>query len=174
MALAMPGRPQAGEAAPYYSKYIDRIPEEDVLGVLQGQLEETVRYLEGISEERSRHRYQPDKWSVRQVLSHVNDTERVFAFRAFWFARGFTSALPDYDQDVCGRGARADEVPWARHVQEFRAVRAATIDLFRNLPPEAWSRQGVASGNSFTVRALAYIVAGHVAHHLAVMWARYS
>jgi DinB family protein len=172
--MAIPGRPQRGEAAPYYSRYIDRIPSEDVLGVLEAQLGETTALLGGISEARSAYRYAPDKWSIREVVSHVSDTERVFLSRAFWFARGFDSALPDFDQTICSQAARADEVSWARHVEEFGAVRAGTLAFFKNLPAEAWARTGVASGNSFTVRALAYIAAGHVDHHLAVLRERYS
>jgi hypothetical protein len=167
-------RPGTDEAAPYYWKYIDRVPGDDVVRVLEGQGEETLAFLRGVSEERSRHRYAPGKWSIRELLGHLNDSERVFALRALWFARGFDSALPSFDQDTAARGARADEVAWASHVEEFRAVRAATIALFRNLPAEAWSSAGIASGNRFTVRALAYVIAGHEAHHVAVLKERYS
>ena len=90
----MKGRPDKSEAAPYYFRYIDLVPEDDVLARLEAQLDETMAFLRGISEEKSLHRYAPDKWSVRQVLGHVNDAERVFLFRAFWFARGFTEPLP--------------------------------------------------------------------------------
>ncbi len=107
------------------------------------------------------------------MLSYVNDSERTFLFRAFWFARGFESALPSFDQDVCAGAARADEFSWARHVEEFLEVRSSTVAFFRNLPAEAWMRTGVASGNPFTVRALAYILAGHVAHHRAILQERY-
>lgn len=172
--MTIPGRPARGEAAPYYSRYIDLVHSDDVVGVLEAQLRDTTTLLATISEDRSRHRYAPDKWSLREMLSHVSDTERVFAARAFWFARGFESPLPDFDQEPCARAARADEIPWARHVGEFRAVREATLALFQNLFPEAWSRTGVASGNTFTVRAMAYIAAGHVAHHLAVLKDKYS
>ena len=167
-------RPGPDEAAPYYSKYIDRIASDDVLGVLAGQAEETLAFLRGFSEERSRHRYLPGKWSMRELLSHLTDTERVFASRALWFARGLPTELPSFDQDVAASAARADEVAWASHVEEFRVVRQATISLFRNLPAEAWSRSGTASGNPVTVRALAYIIAGHEAHHVAVLRERYS
>jgi hypothetical protein len=172
--MTIPGRPGNGEAAPYYSRYIDLVRSDDVLGVLESQLGEMTAVLGGISEARSLHRYAPGKWSLREMLSHVSDTERVFAARAFWFARGFATPLPDFDQEPCARAARADEIPWARHVEEFRAVRAATLTLFQNLFPEAWSRTGVASGNTFTVRAMAYIAAGHVSHHLAVLKDKYS
>ena len=167
------GPPERNEAAPYYFTYINRVIGDDIVGQLHTQSEETLAFLRGVSEEKSLHRYAPGKWSIRQVLSHFNDSERTFLFRAFWFARGFESALPSFDQDVCAGAARADELSWARHVEEFREVRVATVAFFRNLPAEAWMRTGVASGNPFTVRALAYILAGHVAHHRAILQERY-
>jgi hypothetical protein len=169
----MMGRPERSEAAPYYFRYIDRIASDDVVGVLQAQLEDTSALFLGISEERSLHRYEPEKWSIRQVVNHVNDTERLFVSRALWFARGFESPLPSYDQDIAAAGARADEVSWAGHLEEFRGIRLATLAFFRNLPAEAWSRSGIASGNPFSVRALAYIIAGHASHHAAILKERY-
>jgi hypothetical protein len=165
--------PEPGEAAPYYSRYIDRVPGGDILGVLETQREQTRALLTGISEEMSLQRYSPEKWSIRQVWSHVNDTELVFLSRALWFARGFDSPLPSYDQDIAAAAARADEVAWSGHVEAFEGTRRATLAFFRNLPAAAWTRSGVASGNPFTVRALAYIIAGHVAHHRAVLEERY-
>src|SRR6266550_4019396 len=162
------GPPEKSEAAPYFFRYIDRVPGGDILRVLESQLEETRSFLAGISEERSLHRYAPEKWSIRQVWNHVNDTERVFLFRGFWFARGFDSPLPSFDQDVAAASAAAGEISWAAHVEDFLGVRQATLTFYRNLPGEAWMRSGVASENSFTVRALAYIIAGHVAHHRAI------
>jgi hypothetical protein len=169
----MIGRPGPDEAVPYYFKYIDRIQTEDVVGKLESQLDESLAFFRGISEEKSLERYAPDKWSVRQVLNHVNDCERVFLFRAFWFARGFDSPLPSFDEKVSAAAAASDAVPWASHVEEFRGIRLATLAFFRHLPPEAWMRTGVASGNPFTVRALAYIAAGHLAHHSAVLREKY-
>jgi hypothetical protein len=169
----MRGFPERNEAAPYYFKYIDQVQSDDVLGVLEAQLEETLAFLLGITEEGSLHRYAPDKWSIREVLNHVSDTERVFLFRAFWFARGFDSPLPSFDEKVSAGAARADELSWARHVEELRAARLATLTFFRNLPAEAWMRSGTASDNLFTVRAIAYIVAGHAAHHVAILRERY-
>ena len=169
----MIGPPERNEAAPYYFTYIDRISSDNIAGLLEHQLEETLAFLSGISEEKSLHRYSPGKWSIRQVLNHVNDTERVFLFRALWFARGFDSPLPSFDENICAGAARADEFSWASHVEEFRRIRLATLAFFRNLPAAAWMRSGVASGNSFTVRALAYILAGHVAHHTAILQERY-
>lgn len=168
------GPPERNEAAPYYFAYIDRVPTDDIVGLLEAQLDDTGKFLRNISEERSLHRYAPEKWSIRQLLNHVNDAERVFLLRALWFARGFDSPLPSFDEKVSAGAARADEFPWASHVEEFRSVRLATLAFFRNLPAEAWMRSGVASGNPFTVRALAYILAGHVAHHAAIVRERYS
>ncbi|SRR5712692_2406235 len=167
-------RPEPSEAAPYYFRYIDRVPGADVVGVLEAQLDGTDAALRHISEEDSLYRYAPGKWSVRQVLSHVNDSERVFLFRAVWFARGFDSPLPSFDEKMSAEAARADEIPWGRHVDEYRAVRLSTVTFFRNLPAEAWARTGAASGNPFTVRALAYILAGHLVHHLGVLQERYA
>jgi len=169
----MLGRPQPNEAASYYSLYIDRVPSDDVVDVLATQLEETVDFLSGISEDQSLHRYAPDKWSMRELLGHVNDTERVFMFRALWFARGFQDPLPSFDQEIGFKAAESDKVSWASHVDEFRAIRSATLAFFRNLPSDAWLRSGIASDNPVTVRALAYIVAGHVSHHLAILRERY-
>jgi len=169
----MIGRPQATEAAPYYFLYIDQAPGDNPAALIESQLDDCLRFFAGISEERSLYRYAPDKWSIRQVLNHVTDTERAFAFRTLWFARGFDSPLPSYDQEVAALGAEADRIPWADHIEEFRRVRLATISLFGNMPAEAWMRTGIASDNRFTVRAMAFITAGHLAHHLAVLKERY-
>ncbi|MBA2703221.1 MAG: DinB family protein [Blastocatellia bacterium] len=169
----MTTRPEANEATSYYSLYIDRIASDNIVAVLESQLTETINFLQAISEEESLYRYAPDKWSMRQLLNHVNDTERVFLFRAFWFARGFPDELPSYDQEVAAATANADEFSWASHIEDFRAVRGSTLTFFRNLPDDAWSRSGIASGNRVTVRALAYILAGHVAHHAAVLKEKY-
>jgi hypothetical protein len=165
--------PQRTEAAPYHFTYIDLISGDDILQTIEAQLDDTSRLLSGVTEEKSLYRYAPDKWSIRQVISHVNDTERVFAFRAMWFARGLSEPLPRFDQNIAVNAAGADDRSLPSHVQEFRKIREATLVLFRHLPAEAWVRSGVASGNSVTVNALAYIIAGHVAHHLAILRERY-
>jgi hypothetical protein len=165
----MIGRPEPSEAAPYYFKYIDRVTGERVVHTLADQLEEALALCPGVSEEQSLYRYAKDKWSVRQVLNHVTDSERVFAFRAFSFARGFEAALPSYEQETAVLGAEAERISWAAHVEEFRRVRMASISLFENMPPAAWMRTGIASGNCFTVRSLAYIIAGHQIHHFALL-----
>ena len=165
--------PERTEAAEYYFTYIDKVPEGDICDILEAQSGETLALLQGISEPQSLYRYAADKWSIREVVSHLNDTERLFVFRALWFARGFASELPSFDQNSAIAAAGADARPWASHVDEFRQIRAASLGFFRNLPPEAWLRRGIASGNPFSVRALAYIAAGHVAHHMGVLKERY-
>jgi hypothetical protein len=166
--------PDRTEAAEYFFTYIDRVPKDaDVLRVLEQQLPETVKLLEGISDQQSLHRYGPDKWSIREVVSHVNDTERVFVFRALWFARGFDQPLPSFDQNVAIAGANAQERPWRQHIEEFRVVRMASLAFFQSVRDDAWSRRGIASGNPFTVRALAFITAGHLAHHVKILKERY-
>lgn len=169
----MTNHPRPGDAAPYYFKYIDRISTTNIVETLGSQLGESLKFLQAISEEKSLYRYAPDKWSIRQVLNHVTDAERVFLFRAFWFARSFTEPMPSFDQDIAVGAAGADAIPWSRHVEEFKNVRLSTLDFFGNLPPEAWTRGGTASGNFVTLNALAYILAGHVAHHVAILQERY-
>jgi uncharacterized damage-inducible protein DinB len=166
-------RPQATEAADYYFKYIDLIPSDDIVSTLDTQMGETLTVLGTISEEQSLHTYAPGKWTIRDVLNHVNDGERVFLGRAFWFARGFDDPLPSFDQDRAAEVAHANDTSWAQLVEEFRNVRLSTISFFSNLAPEAWSRSGVASDNPMTVRAAAYVIAGHVAHHTKVLKEKY-
>jgi DinB family protein len=169
----MIGRPQEVEAAPYYFTYIHQVSGDDACAILESQLEEAREFFARISEDGSLHRYAPEKWSIRQVLNHVTDTERALAFRALWFARGFNSPLPSYDQNIAAAGADADKISWAAHLEEFRRVRLSTISLFNHMPEDAWIRSGIASDNLFTVRALAYIIPGHLAHHVRILRERY-
>jgi len=165
--------PDRTEAAPYYFTYIDKVAPGDICEVLEAQRAEFLSLCASVPEEGARHRYAPDKWSVRQVLAHVNDCERLFVFRAMWFARGFDSPLPSFDQNVAIAAAEADERTWSSHVKEFQTVRAATQSFFEALPAAAWDKRGIASDNPFTVRALAYITAGHVSHHAQILRERY-
>jgi hypothetical protein len=165
--------PDRTEAAEYYFRYIDQVAPGDICRTLESQAAETLALLQSISDEQLLIRYAPDKWSIREVVSHVNDGERLFAFRAFWFARGFDTPLPSFDQNTAVSASGAEQRSWSSHVEEFRSLRAATLTLFENLPTQAWTRTGVASGNPFTVRALAYIAAGHVTHHTTILRERY-
>lgn len=166
-------RPDRSEAAEYYFTYINQVPAGDILEILDAQSGKLRADLDSINEQRSLFRYAPDKWSIKLVMSHVNDCERLFVFRAFWFARGFDLPLPSFDQDVAVTFAGADARSWASHLEEFATVRAATMTFFRNLPEGAQIRTGIASDNPFSVRAIAYITAGHVEHHLRILRERY-
>jgi DinB superfamily len=166
-------RPQTTEAAEYYFSYIDLITADEIVPVFKSQRDELLQLLQGISEEQSLKTYAPGKWTIKELLNHLNDGERVFLGRAFWFARGFQDALPSYDQDLAVQVARSNNTPWADLIEEFKAVRSSTITFFNNLPDEGWGRSGVANADPVTVRACAYIIAGHVAHHTNVLKEKY-
>jgi hypothetical protein len=165
--------PDRTEAAEYYFTYIDQVGPGPIVDILESQGREMLSLFNGISEERSLESYGAGKWTIREVLGHLNDTERLFVARAFWFARGFDSPLPSFDQHAAMASSGASTRTWASHVDEFGAVRSATIAFFANLPGEAWGRRGIASDNPFTVRALAYLCAGHVTHHVKILRERY-
>jgi hypothetical protein len=171
--MGMTGRPQENEAAPFYFTYINQVAGDDAFARIKDQLEESAAFFSAISEEASLYRYAPEKWSIRETLNHINDAERIFAFRALWFARGFGAPLASFDQNIAVAGAAADQISWTAHIEEFRRVRLASISLFENMPREAWTRTGIASDNSVTVRALAFIIAGHLAHHISILRQRY-
>ena len=165
-------RPDRSEAAEYYFTYIDLV-HGDVIDALRTQSRDVLSELQSISDERSLTRYAADKWSIREVLGHLNDTERLFVARAFWFARGFDTPLPSFEQGIAVATGGAHERSWASLVEEFHTIRLSTVSFFANLPAAAWLRRGIASGNPFSVRALAYLAVGHVAHHMAILRARY-
>jgi hypothetical protein len=165
--------PERSEAADFYFTYIDKVPAGDVRRLLADQAGEVLTLLRSISDERSLQRYAPGKWSIRELVGHLNDAERVFSFRAFWFAREFEGALAGFDQDAAIPLAMSNAREWDSLLDEFAAIRAATVSLFDGLPDDAWDRRGTASGHPVTVRALAHICAGHVAHHLEILRARY-
>lgn len=166
-------RPDRNEAKDYYWKYIDRIEDGDICAVLERQGRETLALLRTVGDGQSRHRYAEGKWSIREATGHVIDTERLFVSRAFWFARGFDTELPSFEQEIAVAASGADARAWDSLIDEFDAVRAATIAFFRNLPEDAWTKRGIASGNPFSVRALAYLAAGHADYHNAILRARY-
>ena len=167
-------RPKSTEAADYYFAYIDLITSDEILPTFKSQMDETLAFLNGISEEQSLQTYAPGKWTIRELLNHVNDGERIFLSRGVWFARGFQEPLPSFEQNLAVQTAQANKTSWAELVDEFKTIRLSTISFFNALPAEAWSRTGIASDNPFTVRAVAYIIAGHVAHHTQVLREKYG
>ena len=166
-------RPDAGEYAPYYEKYISLVPAGDVVETLSKQLDDTLALLRGLSEAQGDSRYAPGKWSVKEVVGHVLDTERIFGHRAFRFARHDETPLAGFEQDDYVRAADFGKRTLVDLLDEFEHVRRANLSLLRALDEEAWQRRGVASDNAVSVRALAYIMAGHVTHHVEIIRTRY-
>lgn len=166
-------RPASTEYAPFYAGYVAGVPDGDLVDILRRQADEASALYGGISEEQANHRYAPGKWSIREVLGHVIDGERVFTYRALTFARGDGGPLPSFDENAWAAASNAAQRTMTELLDEYRAVRAATIALFRGFGEQEFARSGVASKNPISVRALAYIVAGHERHHLKVVRERY-
>lgn len=166
-------RPSPGEYPSYFEGYVSLVPEGDVVETLSRQIEETVSLLGGVSEESAGESYEPGKWSVKELVGHVIDAERVFAYRVLAIARGDDQPLPGMDQEVYVRHADFNGRTLESLVAEFGRARASTLDLLRHLDEAAWARRGVANGNESSVRALAHVMAGHEAHHVRVLRERY-
>jgi hypothetical protein len=162
-------RPAADEYAKYYDTYVSRVPEDDLLAAFEADFEATQSMLEGISEPDSLVLHAPYTWTFREVLGHIIDGERVFVYRALWFARGDERPLWGFDQDDFDKAARYRRIPFRNLVEEFGHLRRSTILFFKSLPEEAWSRRGVASENPVSVNALAYMILGHGRHHFNIM-----
>ncbi len=167
-------RPQPGEYAPFYERYIARVPDGDLVAHLDRQLHATAELLGGLSEAQGEHRYEPGKWSVKEVVLHVSDSERVFAYRALRFARGDATPLPGFDQDPWVPAAEVGRRTLRDVADEFRAVRLATVALARSLTEEQGRRTGIANDTAVSVRAVLFMLAGHELHHLAVLRERYA
>jgi len=166
-------RPQPGEYAPYYERYISLVQGEDILETLDRQRRDTMLLLSGRDEADGDFRYAPGKWSAKEVLGHMCDTERVFAYRALRFSRADATPLAGFEQDDYVRNGPFANRPLADQVEDFIAVRRATLSLLRNLDEAAWMRRGSANKNEVTVRGLAYIIAGHELHHRSILEERY-
>ena len=166
-------RPQAGEYSPYYDRYISLVQGEDILNTLDQQRRETMTLLCGRNEEDGNFRYAPGKWSAKEVLGHVCDTERVFAYRAMRISRADTTPLEGFEQDDYVRHGPFAKRPLEDLVEDFIAVRRATLSLLRNLDEAAWTRRGIANKNEVSVRGLAYIIAGHELHHRGILEEKY-
>lgn len=166
-------RPQGGEYAPYYDRYISLIQGEDILNTLDQQRRQMMLLLSGRDDDDADFRYAPEKWSAKEVLGHVCDTERIFAYRALRIARADATPLEGFEQDDYVRNGPFAKRPLADLVEDFIAVRRATLSLLRNLDEAAWMRRGIANKNEVSVRALAYIVAGHELHHRGILEEKY-
>jgi len=166
-------RPVASEHAPYFSRYVDLVADGNIVGTLGAQLDRTLAHLKTVSDADSLKRYADGKWSVREVVGHMIDTERIFAYRALRFARADKTNLPGFEQDDYIPAGQFDRRPWADLLEEFAAVRRSNVLMFRGLPEDAWQRQGVANNDSMSVRAAACIIAGHERHHMNVLRQKY-
>lgn len=166
-------RPGADEYAPFYAGYIAAVPEGDVLDLLRHQTDEVLATVRPLPAARWRHRYAPGKWSVAEVLGHIMDAERIFAYRALRIARGDQTPLPGFDENAYVPAAAFDDRAPAGLLTEYVAVREATLALFRGLPAGSSDRRGVASNAGVSVRALLYMIAGHERHHLRILHERY-
>jgi len=166
-------RPEPGEYAPYYERYISLITGSDILGTLDGQRRQMLLLLSGRDQSDGDIRYAADKWSVKEVLGHVCDTERIFAYRALRISRGDRTPIEGFEQDDYVKNGPFARAPLAEIIEDYIAVRRATLTLLRNLEEAAWTRRGVANKNEVTVRALAYIMAGHELHHRRILEEKY-
>lgn len=171
--LATPPTTDSGEFLPYYARYVALVPARDVLATLETQLADTTALLDALGEERAGHRYAPGKWSAREVVGHVVDTERIFTYRALCAARGEVAALPAFDENAYVAGASFDARSLNSLMGELTAVRRATLALFRNLDEAALARRVVANGAPMSARAAAWIIAGHERHHQHLLRERY-
>lgn len=166
-------KPLSTEHAEYYGRYVNLVPEGDIVATLEKQGAEFTAFLRTIPEAKGDHRYGPDKWSVKEALGHVIDGERVFAYRALRFARGDQQPLPGFEQDDYVKTAQHGRAKLADLIEEFELLRRANVLMLRHLDEAAWTRRGTASGYEISVRALAFVLAGHVLHHWQVLKERY-
>jgi len=166
-------RPRFGDYPEYHAQYVDQVPHGDVLEILAQQLDSSLTLLRGIDEQHAGHRYAPGKWSIKELVGHVVDIERVFAYRALVFARGDKTPLPGVEQDDLVAGGHFETRSLASLCTELEHLRRSNLALFESLSSEVLTRRGEASGFEMTVRAILFIIAGHERHHVTVLRERY-
>ena len=169
----LPGRPAADEYQSFYAGYVAEATDDDVVTLLETQMGDTLALFRSIDEAQALHRYADGKWSMKEVLGHIVDGERVFAFRAFSFARGESQELPGFEEDDYVAAANSDQRTLPSLLDECESARRASLALFRSFGAKEWMGRGTANGSEVSVRALAFIMAGHEAHHLRVLRERY-
>ncbi|MDX6306664.1 MAG: hypothetical protein QOI77_3633 [Blastocatellia bacterium] len=168
------GQPLESEYAPYYHGYVSQVSEDEILPVLRSQLDALDVLLGRVAPEREKHRYAEGKWSIREIVGHLIDGERVFGYRAFAIARGDRNNMPGFDQNEYILASPYDRLELEDLLSEFRLVRLSNIAMFRTLDGESWARFGTANDDQVSVRAIAFIMAGHVRHHMAVLRDKYD
>lgn len=166
-------RPEPGEYAPYYDRYISLVPGSDILTTLESQRRQMLLLLSGRDDTDADYRYAPDKWSAKEVLGHICDAERIFAYRALRISRGDRTPIEGFEQDDYVTNGPFAKSPLAELIEDYIAVRRATLTLLRDLDEEAWLRRGIANKNEVSVRAIAYTAAGHELHHLRILEEKY-
>lgn len=169
-----PMRPSPNDYASPYAGYVSLVPEDDVLSAIETQSSEVQKVLSSLDDARAGYRYADGKWSIKEVIGHLTDAERVFGYRALCIARGEQTSLPGFDENEYVSNANFDSWRIGELAESYALTRRANIVLFRNFAPEAWERRGLANNNPVTVRALAFIIAGHERHHLKVLRERYG
>ena len=173
MSTVITSRPGPTEHAPYYGKYISLVPESDAIAALESQLADALLLLRSIPEPKGSHRYEPGKWTIKDVIGHMCDAERVIAYRALRFARKDQTPLPGFEENDYVPAGNFGARRLADLVDELEVVRAASLTMFRGFEADAWNRNGVASNNLMSVRALAFVIAGHGRHHIEILKTRY-
>jgi len=174
MNTALALAPDASEYNAYYGRYVSLVKTDNIVATLRNQIEHTLAILKRIDEAKADYSYAPGKWTVKEMLGHMSDTERIFTYRAVRISRNDKTPIEGFEQDDYVRNGPFGNVRWADLVDEFAAVRHATVPMFAALPEEAWSRRGTASGNPVSVRALAFIIAGHELHHRNILREKYG
>lgn len=166
-------KPSPTEFAPFYQRYIDAIPEQNLFDAFDAQQQIVDHFFDHISEEKSLFAYAEGKWSIRVMMQHIIDTERIFSYRALAFARGEAQSLPGFDENEYADASDADRRSWAELCQELKMLRVSTMNLFKSFSDEMLTRQGKANGNPMSVRAAAYCIIGHLNHHVGILKERY-
>ena len=166
-------RPQTGEYATYFERYISLVPGNDILAAFEEQSRQMLLLFSGRTDADGDFRYGPEKWTAKEVLGHINDTERIMGYRALRIARGDATPMEGFEQDDYVRNGPWAQRPLAAAIEDYVAIRRATVSLFHNLDEPAWTRRGVANKNEVTVRALAYTIAGHELHHRKILEEKY-
>lgn len=167
-------RPQQGDYNSYFDNYISLVKGENILAALESNTTATADFLKSIPEEKGDYAYAADKWSVKQVIIHITDTERVFAYRALTIARGDKTPLPGYDENTWASNCAAEKRTLADVIAEFLSVRQSTIHLVKSFDDIMFSKKGIANNNPASVIALLFVIAGHELHHLYVLKERYG
>lgn len=167
-------RPKPEEYAPYHESYISKVPDGDILDTLEEQTSETLDLLEAVPEEMQASSYTPGKWTIKQCVGHMIDTERIFSYRLLRIARNDQTPLAGFEQDDYVANSDSNNRTWEDLLEDYESVRMSTLSLIRQFKGDVWDRHGTASGNKLTVRAMAFLIAGHERHHLTVLRDKYG